>query len=143
MCDASIYNTLNAVRRVSERIDELETLRESKIARLLPSGIAYDSVKVQTSPDDPMLRAFEELDELEQTVLDLRNNEMPKAISTVMSMINTLDHSISRQVFIRLFISLERVPVIAEALAYTEDGIYRIRRRGLQELQKKKLSSGF
>lgn len=143
MCDADIYNRLNAVRRVSERIEELETLRASKIARLLPSGIAYDGVKVQTSPDDPMLSTFEELDELERTIAEMRRIDMPKAIDSVMTVINKLKHSTSRQVFVRIFIGLERVPKIAEEMCYTEDGIYRIRRRGLQELQRLKVSSGF
>ena len=54
----------------SERLEivQLQETVDELIYSLLPSGIRYDTLKVQTSPDDPMVRVMSEVDEYERKI---------------------------------------------------------------------------
>ena len=47
---------------------EIELLQQEERLMLSPKGIAYDGVKVQTSPKDRMLETVEMIQELEDTI---------------------------------------------------------------------------
>lgn len=83
---------LKFFKRVRDERADIETLqlriKELQLS-LLPSGIRYDTDKVQTSPTDQMLRVAAEVDALErqmQQKLTRLNEDMLRAMQIVQAM---------------------------------------------------------
>lgn len=83
---------LNFFKRIRSERADIETLQlriKGLQLSLLPSGIRYDSDRVQTSPSDKMIEVAAKVDALErqmQKKLTSLNADMVKAISIVQAM---------------------------------------------------------
>lgn len=132
-----LYNRLSEVKRIKEELAELKVQRESLLSCLLPSGISYEMDKVKSSPEDPMLKIYAKIDEVDNKTTELQANMMD-AIDRVCDIINLLDGCLNRKVMMLWYIKDERADVIAEELHYSVDWIYRIHRKSVRMLEDKK-----
>lgn len=133
-----IKTKLREVIRVNARIREKQILIGSIRARMYPSAVRYDSVKVQTSPSDQLLELASLLDEKERELNELISTALPNAIKNVERIISGLDREVDREVFYLWYIEIIKADEIAERLNYTLDGIHKIHRKGLKRLEDNK-----
>lgn len=127
----SIRSERMEINYLQDKIDELRT-------SLLPSGIRYDKINVQTSPEsEPMLDVLERINECEkkirqhlQTLLDDYQN----AIDLIMQ----LEKSEHRQVLHLYYLNENRLkwPDVAETMGYSEQRIYQLHNEAIDILER-------
>ena len=84
-----MHNFFNAIREERADIETLQLRIKELEFSLLPSGIRYDSDRVQTSPSDRMLETVAKIDALERRMrkkLEQLNDDMFKAVAIVQDM---------------------------------------------------------
>lgn len=103
--------------------DTIEELRYS----LLPSGIRYDKIKVQTSADDTILKVYAQVDELEHKIKD-HLQKLVERMNVVYDYIGRLEKSEHRQVLTLYYLNANRPtwPVVADKMSYSEQRIYQL-----------------
>jgi transcriptional regulator with XRE-family HTH domain len=80
---------LNEIREVRYEIASIRLHKEDARMALMPSAVRYDKDKVQTTPDDPMLKfavRMGELDDQERYCLDKLHSELLKAEQMIEAM---------------------------------------------------------
>ena len=118
------------IEQLSEQIEELKYF-------LLPSGIQYDKIKVQTSPDDMMLRIAAEIDTYERQI----RQHLEKMISrqnTAIKYIGMLERSEYRQVLILYYMTSPRPTwtQVANTMSLSDQRIYQLHNDAMTELEK-------
>ena len=118
------------IEQLSEQIEELKY-------SLLPSGIQYDKIKVQTSPDDMMLRIAAEIDTYERQI----RQHLEKMISrqnTAIKYIGMLERSEYRQVLILYYMTSPRPTwtQVANTMSLSDQRIYQLHNDAMTELEK-------
>ena len=118
------------IEQLSEQIEELKY-------SLLPSGIQYDKIKVQTSPDDMMLRIVAEIDTYERQI----RQHLEKMISrqnTAIKYIGMLERSEYRQVLILYYMTSPRPTwtQVANTMSLSDQRIYQLHNDAMTELEK-------
>ncbi len=105
---------------------------------LLPSGIHYDSDKVQASPDDPMLKLAVKLERYEA---ELRKHQAALLTKRTKAfrMVSRLADSTQRQVLELYFLGGRRLKMreVAKIIGYSEQSTYRIYKDALRNLESK------
>lgn len=84
-----MHNFFNSIREERADIETLQLRIKELEFSLLPSGIRYDSDRVQTSPSDRMLETAAKIDALERRMkkkLERLNDDMFKAVAIVQAM---------------------------------------------------------
>lgn len=117
------------IEQLADQIDELKY-------SLLPSGIQYDAIKVQTSPDDKMLRIAEKIDEYERQIRK-HLEELVSRQNTAFVYIGMLDKSEHRQVLTLYYLSASRLTwgQVAEKMVYSDQRIYQLHNDAISELE--------
>ena len=86
---------------------EIELLQQEERLMLSPKGIAYDGIKVQTSPKDRMLKTVEMIQELEDTIAE-KKQELSMNYLQAFTLIYSLDNSDYRRLLILYYIDGDR-----------------------------------
>lgn len=118
-----------SIRRKRETIEELRN-------SLLPAGIRYDVDKVQTSPEDPILRVEARIDEIERDV-QLLIVERAEALADVAQTIESLDDELVRQVTHCRFVKGMQISAISNVLYCGEATVYRCLRNAKRQINAK------
>lgn len=117
---------------VEQLSDQVEELKYS----LLPTGIQYDKVKVQTSPDDMMLRIVVEIDTYERQIRQ-HLEKMIKRQNIAYKYIMMLERSEYRQVLTLYYLSAPRLTwvQVADKMSFSEQRIYQLHNEAITELE--------
>jgi len=128
---------LQRIRSERLEIQQFEERIEEQRYSLLPSGIRYDVDKVQTSPDDPMMRVYAEIDKLERKIKE-HLERLTTRYNIAMSNILLLDKSEYRQVLALYYLGQERLTweMVAERMSFSEQRIYQLHNEAIAELEK-------
>ena len=109
-----------------KRFEELLLSKEKIFADILPSGIRYDKDVVQTSPNDPMLKYVENLEDVEKKIAQTR--EALKDWEILLSIKEReLRESKAMQdrVYVMRYLDSISVSRISSILCYSKRQIYR------------------
>ena len=123
----------------SERLEIVqlqETVDELKYS-LLPSGIRYDTLKVQTSPDDSMSRVMAEVDEYERKIREHLSRLVDRQ-NVAFAYVGALEKSDHRLVLTLYYLTGERLTwhQVADKMALSEQRIYQLHNDAIEELEK-------
>ena len=113
---------------IREQIHEAELM-------LLPSAIRYDRDKVQTSPDDPMLKLAVKLDRYERR-LNRHLARLTERREKAFAVIEQLEDPTQRQVLTLFFLDGRRLTMqqVGEVIGYEVAQTYRIYKAALLTL---------
>lgn len=106
---------------------------------LSPKGIAYDGIKVQTSPTDRMLETVELIQELEQTIVE-KKKELSMSYLQAITLIYSLDNSDYRRLLILYYIDGDRPKEwseVADIMGYSESRVKHFHGWALTEIEKR------
>ena len=131
-----VYEFLTRPRRIGKKIMRLEARRNELITCMLPSGIRYDLEKVQTSPDDPMIRLAGEIDEIDRKIAQLKQEKI-KATRQISDTIETLPDEDEKTVLMLHWVHREKMQDVAEKLYCSRRTVFRIYQRGINDLEEK------
>lgn len=128
---------LQKIRSERLEVEQLQDTIEELRCSLLPSGIRYDAVKVQTSPDDPMAKVFGKVDKLERKIRE-GLEEMVEKMNVAYDNINRLEKSEYRQVLTLYYLNKDRPTwsAVADRMEYSEQRIYQLHNDAISELEK-------
>lgn len=117
---------------VEQLSDQIEELKYS----LLPTGIQYDKLKVQTSPDDMMLRIVAEIDTYERQIRQ-HLERMVKRQNVAIKYIMMMERSEYRQVLVLYYLSAPRLTwvQVADKMSFSEQRIYQLHNEAMTELE--------
>lgn len=118
---------------------EIELLQEEERLMLLPKGIAYDGIKVQTSPKDRMLKTVEMIQELEDTIAE-KKQELSMNYLQAFTLIYSLDNSDYRRLLILYYIDGDRSKEwneVADIMGYSESRVKHFHGWALMEIEKR------
>lgn len=127
------YDFLLSPRRISDEIWRKDLRRQELRSCLLPSGIAYDGDRVQTSPEDSMARIMAEVDELDQQI-DALQRSRALEILRISRVIDRLEDPREATVLDAYYLGRRSMQEIAEHLHYSERHVYRLRSEGVAKM---------
>ena len=125
------YDFLLGPRRIADAIWRKDLRRQELRSCLLPSGIAYDGDRVQTSPEDRMADVLAKVAEIDAEIEQLRR-EKAKAVMRVSEMIEALEDEGQRQLMSALYIARMSMTEAAAYVSYSRRQAYRIRREAIE-----------
>lgn len=131
----TVKDFLLQIRKEQKELSQLnDKIREIELS-LLPSAIRYDTDKVQTSPDDPMLQMLAVVADYKADMVK-RVELLTKRRRKAFALINTLEDSRQRQVLQLYFLDPGRLRMyqVAERIGYTDRETYRFYQAGLDIL---------
>ena len=124
----------------SERLEvvQLQETVDELIYSLLPSGIRYDTLKVQTSPDDQMARVMAEVDEYERKIREHLSKLVDRQ-NVAFAYVSALEKSDYRQVLTLYYLTGERLTwhQVADKMDLSEQRNYQLHNEAIEELEKK------
>lgn len=124
----------------SERLEivQLQETVDELIYSLLPSGIRYDTLKVQTSPDDPMVRVMAEVDEYERKIRQHLSKLVDRQ-NVAFANVGALEKSDHRLVLTLYYLTGERLTwhQVADKMNLSEQRIYQLHNEAIEELEKR------
>lgn len=124
----------------SERLEvvQLQETVDELIYSLLPSGIRYDTLKVQTSPDNQMARVMAEVDEYERKIREHLSKLVDRQ-NVAFAYVSALEKSDYRQVLTLYYLTGERLTwhQVADKMDLSEQRIYQLHNEAIEELEKK------
>lgn len=124
---------LGRPRSIGRQIKTKETALGELRASLLPSGIRYDTDKVQTTPEDKLARVMAEIDRLEREIAELKL-EQARAIADIEGVISTLHYEQSQEAMTRFYILRQKVADIAEIMHYDIRTVQLYLQKGIDEM---------
>lgn len=129
-------NYFQKIRSERLEIEQLQETVEELCYSLLPSGIRYDSVKVQTSPDDAMLNVYAKVDELERKIKH-HLQKLVERMNVAYDYIGRLEKSEHRQVLTLYYLNATRPtwPVVANKMSYSEQRIYQLHNEAMELIE--------
>lgn len=126
-----VYLFLTAPKKTKAEIacqdEKIENLR----MMMLPSAIRYDKDKVQTSPQDPMIKYIERLSEMEEKRKALFDRYLSEQ-DAIEAEINKLDDIYVRQVLTMRYISCKCWKDIVKQMPFAERAVFKFHKRGIQ-----------
>lgn len=139
-----VFQFLTTPKNLKARIACIDVQIQDLRLMMLPSAIRYDKDKVQTSPEDPMLKYAERLDELERKKAALQKQYLT-AQEAVSRAINCLADPYEAQVLTMRYVGNKRFDDIIEAMPFASATVYRMHKEGLKHinsfLEKNKVDS--
>ena len=128
------YEFLSRLRSLDTIIAEAEARVETLEQKLLPQGIQYDGIKVQTSGDaDPFTDKMIELIDARRAILDTINADL-KAKKEVDDVVRQLDPREIELVYYR-FRDLKTFAEISDKMNYSYSQVRRIYKRSLKKVE--------
>lgn len=129
-------NYFQKIRSERLEIEQLQETVEELCYSLLPSGIRYDSVKVQTSPDDAMSNVYAKVDELERKIKH-HLQKLVERMNVAYDYISRLEKSEHRQVLTLYYLNANRPtwPVVADKMSYSEQRIYQLHNEAMELIE--------
>ena len=118
---------------------EIELLQQEERLMLSPKGIAYDGIKVQTSPTDRMLETFEMIQELEKTIEE-KKHKLAMSYIQAITLIYSLDNSEYRQLLLLYYIDGDKQKdwnEVADIMGYSESRVKHFHGWALTEIEKR------
>lgn len=129
-----LYQRLTEARDIKEKIQEQNARKESLMYGLIPSGVAYDKDRVQTTPDDALSRTMAAVSEIDSYIKEL-DAKYQEAYARVMDLLDNITSTEYKCIMIKWYIGNKRVSTIAKEMRYSEDGVYKIHRRVCKMLE--------
>lgn len=130
----SLHEDLSEVLVLNRRITNLNIQIAALESCLLPSGIAYDKDKVQSSPGDKMSEICAEIFAKEKKRDELIRS-LPAAVKRVEDIINRLPEGNHRNVMILWYIGGRSAGQIQDDIGYQEiSSVYKARRVAIKKL---------
>lgn len=124
---------LGRPRALESQIRTKETALGELRASLLPSGIRYDTDKVQTTPEDKLARLMAEIDRLEREIAELKL-EQARAIADIEGVISQMQRENVAEALTRFYIRREKIDDIAEGMGYVPRHVYTLIQMGIDTL---------
>lgn len=131
--DQKLNDFLTRPRQIDRKIMRLRARIDELKMSLLPSGIRYDTDKVQTSPEDPLLKVAEKVSELEEQIRDLYA-ERAKAVQEISDTIEKLEDDEEKTVLECRWGSRAPVWELADMMHVSRRTLYRIQKKALRHL---------
>lgn len=138
MSENSVKTYLQSIRSARMEIDYLSDKVEELRTSLLPSGIRYDKINVQTSPDgDQMTDIFCKIENYEGKIKELLQVLLDD-YNGAAEMIMTLEKSEHRQVLWIYYLDKDRPkwPEVARRMQYSEQRIYQLHNDAITILER-------
>lgn len=126
------YIFLGRPRGCDNKIKRLEVTIEALKCSLLPSGIRYDTDRVQTSPSDRMMETYARIDELERELVE-ENLKRSQAILAVDLAMDKMPDSQGKTILMEYYIGRISMPKIADGMGFTPRHCYRLRKQAMEE----------
>ena len=124
-----VYKLLTAPRRTKYRIEQTKSRITALRYTLMPSGIRYDTDKVQSSPSDMMPEKMAKIDDLEQYLAELYA-EYDSEMSAITAALEAINREPEKTVLMMQYVGGHNVIEIADILNYSIRSVYYIRSRG-------------
>ena len=126
-----LYSVRDEQKEIEELTDRIYEMRMS----LLPSGIRYDTDKVQTSPEDKLSECEAKIADY-STMLGQKKEALIQRRHRAQEMIDLLEDSRERQVLDIYFLSVKRLSMedVSALIGYSRKQTYRIYKSALQNL---------
>ena len=129
------YRWLSRPRAIDSKIRRLESKIEELKTCLEPNAIQYDKERVNSSPDDMTSKIFAEIDEAERMIHELKLEKASNLFEINQAIENINDES-AKDVLNGFYIAKKKMPVIANELNFELSWCYRLRRIGIEQLEK-------
>ena len=117
------------IRRLTLQHDELQ-------ASLLPQGIRYDQIQVQTSPENTLEKVAGKVLDMEQCILRL-NEERAACLVGIVDTIESLEDDNYKLILWEFFIARRSMDNIAREMHYHRSRVYQIRGEALLAVYEK------
>lgn len=119
-----VLKFLNGIRDAREEINTLKQKRDELYYSLMPSGIRYDTDRVQTSTEDRMPVVTGDIYEIQQQ-LDQMIESLAHDINLAMKLVNRMKVSKHRQLIMLRYFGLDRESTtwekVADNMGYTPE----------------------
>lgn len=128
---------LRQIREERLEIEQLYDRIEELNWSLLPSGIRYDTIRVQTSPDNQLEEICSKIDLCERSLCD-HLAKLVDRYNKAVGYVNRLDKSEHRQVLTLYYLSKDRPTweQVAREMGYSDRRVYDIYNDAIAELEK-------
>ena len=132
-----IKTALRQLRSEKKEINELKLLRDSKVSMLTSGAIRYDRPKVQTSPEDMMLKLGAEIADLDAEIEKHIRNIL-KREADCMAAINRIEKSDYRRILQMRYIGEKSMTwaQIGNVMGFSEDWVKHKHGDALNEARK-------
>lgn len=126
-----LYSVRDEQKEIEELTDRIYEMRMS----LLPSGIRYDTDKVQTSPEDKLSECEAKIADYSM-LLGQKKEALIQRRQQAQGMIDLLEDSRERQVLDIYFLSVKRLSMedVSAMIGYSRKQTFRIYKSALQNL---------
>lgn len=131
-----VYSIMTRCGVLSKQIRQIDIQIESLNMSMLPNGISYDKLNVQSSPTDPMTEYAVRLDELYRKREDLQRQYL-EAQGDITLKISWLSDETQKTVLTARFIGHEDFSRIAKELEMSERNMFRLYKKGLSVINEK------
>lgn len=129
------YDFLLQVRRIEVDIKLKAIKRDELETCLLPAGVRYDTVKVQTSPSDQLSEVAAEVLDLDKEITELQHLKARKIVE-VSSAIEKLESDNEKMVLLSYYIARMPIKKVAGLICYSTRQTYHFKQQGVQHLAK-------
>ena len=129
------YRWLSRPRAIDSKIRRLESKIEELKTCLEPNAIQYDKERVNSSPDDMTSKIFAEIDEAERMIHELKL-EKASNLFEINQAIENINDEAAKDVLNGFYIAKKKMPAIANELNFELSWCYRLRRIGIEQLEK-------
>lgn len=126
-----LYSVRDEQKEIEELTDRIYEMRMS----LIPSGIRYDTDKVQTSPEDKLSECEAKIADYSK-MLGQKKEALIQRRQQAQGMIDLLEDSRERQVLDIYFLSVKRLSMedVSAMIGYSRKQTFRIYKSALQNL---------
>lgn len=130
------YSYLMSYKEYDLRIRRLTLQHDELQASLLPQGIRYDQIQVQTSPDNTLEKVAGKVLDMEQRIMQLEE-ERTACLADIVDTIESLEDDNHKLVLSEFFIARISMDDIAREMHYHRSRIYQIRGEALLAIYEK------
>ena len=128
-----VYDFLTMPRKTKARIRAKQMQIEDLRLMMLPGAIRYDKDSVQSTPEDPMAKYVERLDEIEQEIKRLQQVYL-KQQRLIAEAIEELEDEREQIILIGQYVRGESYEEIAAELFLGVDRVFQIRRSAVDNM---------
>ena len=136
MTISETYEFLDSVRKMEAEIVKKQLQHDELQSCLLPKAIAYDSDRVQTSPDDAMSKIASQVLDLEKEIRQMRARKANRIV-TVSTAISKLESDTEQIILMAFYVGRLPASRIAEITHYTVRGVYKVKHRAVVHMAEK------
>ena len=134
------YSYLMSYKEYDLRIRRLTLQHDELQASLLPQGIRYDQVQVQTSPENTLEKVAGKVLDMEWQIRQLKE-ERAACLDDIVDTIESLENDNHKLILSEFFIARRSMDNIAREMHYHVRRVYQIRDEALLEIYRIKIST--